>query len=433
MRNRNRWIGDEDLRTEVADIGRKHLEEWNVGESTVVALARAQVVEVLEDKPNPASHKPVARVNEAPGNKPKQTIHKPLWAWLTLGISKVLGSSRWISNAMQREMRRMPWESLLTMAARKYQNHEELLVYRRLGGLGDRKDTFATTQPLKALFIESAPGVLWNVYDFDMELRAVETYLKEVRVSRQQNLSLPELKKYVEQNQPVSIHVSGIDGYQGFSILQERADTAAKPDSEATPNLNPEPAKQPSRPQEGVYFRDESGQPKVETPEAVAAALCAGAKKPLLVTFNLYNSSARLAAETVKHGAAAAIGFQDFIDDTVAEIFFANLFRAWSQKSRTPLLEAFRVAVQDLHPYLDRVRGSGVTLWTSEPLLEDPDAICLPQPRKRRRRSNEIQYQSRNRRCLGAQARAGHGGAHHDSSHARKIRYPKGPPRRCFS
>src|SRR5882762_787506 len=156
MRNRNRWIGDEDLRTEVADIGRKHLEEWNVGESTVVALARAQVVEVLEDKPNPASHKPVARVNEAPGNKPKQTIHKPLWAWLTLGISKVLGSSRWISNAMQREMRRMPWESLLTMAARKYQNHEELLVYRRLGGLGDRKDTFATTQPLKALFIESA-------------------------------------------------------------------------------------------------------------------------------------------------------------------------------------------------------------------------------------------------------------------------------------
>src|ERR1019366_10400307 len=60
---------------------------------------------------------------------------------------------------------------------------------------------------------------------------------------------------------------------------------------------NPEPTKKLARPKQGVYFRDDSGLLKVETPGAVAAALCAGAKKPLLVTFNVYNSSAWLAAE----------------------------------------------------------------------------------------------------------------------------------------
>jgi hypothetical protein len=129
-----------------------------------------------------------------------------------------------------------------------------------------------------------------------------------------------------------------------------------------------------------VYFRDEAGQPKVEAPEAVAAALCGGARKPLLVTLNLYNSS-RLAAETVRQGAAAAIGFQDFIDDTVADIFFANLFRAWSDEPGKPLLEAFGVAVEELVPYKNRVRGTGVALWTGEPLIEVPGAICLPRPK----------------------------------------------------
>jgi hypothetical protein len=364
MRNRNRWIEDEDLRTEVADLSRKHLKGWHVEEPTVVALARAQVVEVLEDKSGPIFGQNFLR----------------LIPFDFTGL---------IAKNVEREMRRMPWESLLTMAAGKYQNHEKLLVYRRLGGLGDRKETFVTS-PVKALFVESAPGALRDVYDFDMELKAVKTYLKDVPVDRQQNLSLAELRAYVEQNQPAIIHLSGIDGFQGFSILQKQAkdgtDPTAEPASEsvsgAVPESIPQPSKQAS-PQQGVYFRDELGQPKAESPEAVAAALCAGAKKPLLVTFNLYNSSARLAAETVARGAAAAIGFQDFIDDTVAEIFFANLFRAWSEQPGTPLLDAFGVAVKELDPYLDRVRGTGVTLWTSEPLLEDARAISLPPPKKK--------------------------------------------------
>ena len=335
MRNRHRWIADEQLRAEVADLSRKHLEEWTVGESSVIALARAGVVEVFEDKSPPGSD--------------YQTV---LGLW---GIASC--ADAWYVDTARRDLRRMPWESLLTMAARKYQNREKLMVYRRLGGLGDRKNSFVSRN-LTGLFVESAPGALWKVHTFGLELRSVQTYLRGVPVERQQNLTLAELTEYVKRHSPAVIHVSAIDGYQGFSVLPQ-ADEAA-------------------RPQDGVYFRDESGEPKVETAEAVAAALCAAGAKPLLVTFNLNNSSARLAAETVTRGAAAAIGFQDFMDHTVAEIFFANLFQAWTLKPGTPLLEAFRAAVEELAPYTDRVRGSGVALWTSERLLEEPDALCLP-------------------------------------------------------
>lgn len=376
MRDRNRWIGDEKLRTEVTELSRTHLAELNVDESKIVTLARAKIIEILED---------------AAGSNAETDLSRGIW-----GTLAKLG--HWVKTALltigSREVRRMPWESLLTMAVGKFQTHERLLVYRRLGGLPDRQGTFAL-DPLKALFVESAPGKLWDVYDFAQEFKAVQTYLKGVSLERQTNLSLEELRAHVERTQPSIIHLCGVDGYQGFGILENPAEGDAggpidqvfetHPSAVGPTVENPGTEKRISpsaRPQEGVYFSSESGKPSIVSPEDLAKALCAGNKKPLLVTYNVYNSSARLAAATVTNGAAAAIGFQDFIDDTVSEIFFANLFLAWSGKRGTPLLNAFREAVRELDPYLDKVRGSGVTLWTSEPLLTGEKLSLPPLPRK---------------------------------------------------
>jgi hypothetical protein len=396
MRNRKRWIHDESLRRELAELGRQHLNSWQVDEPTIAAMARAQVVEV---------------VNKQAAQPPTKEAGKAGVGLFTLFDPNIFGFAGWATKAVkewaeksqEREMRRMPWESLLAMAARKYQNHEKLLVYRRLAGLGDRNGTFATdsTKPLKALFVETAPGPLWDVYDFDLELKAVQTYLRGLTVDRQQNLSLGELRACIENTQPTVIHLSGIDGIQGFSILHGTSEAPAAP--ARVPSPTPPASPQASaRATEGVYFRNDLGQPKVETPEDVAAALCSAEKKPLLVTFNLYNSSARLAAETVRCGAAAAIGVQDYIDDTVGDIFFANLFRTWSEKDRVPLLDAFQTAVRELDPYLPRVRGSGMVLWTSEPLLErnKDNTICLPnrkaamstKPSRRTRPSVDLEF-----------------------------------------
>jgi len=385
MRNRKRWIHDESLRRELADLGRQHLNSWHVDEPTIAAMARAQIVEVVYDPEN--EKKQIRKHAVEFGLRTAAQFSGAFLGPFSLApaFSAILGAVGFgLEEMVKRElakqspepqMRRMPWESLLTMAVHQYQNHERLLVYRRLAGLGDRKGTYATesTKPLKALFVETAPGALWDVYDFDLELKAVETYLRGLTVERQQSLSLPELRACIEHIQPTVIHLSGIDGIQGFSILHGTSEAPA------APARVPSPAP-PASPEvsEGVYFRNDLGQPKVETPEAVAAALCSAEKKPLLVTFNLYNSSARLAAETVRSGAAAAIGIQDFIDDTVSDIFFANLFRAWSERDDVPLLQAFQTAVRELDPYLPRVRGSAMVLWTSEPLLESDNAICLP-------------------------------------------------------
>ena len=76
---------------------------------------------------------------------------------------------------------------------------------------------------------------------------------------------------------------------------------AGAPQGVTTDPASPETKKaaRPEAKREGVYFRNESGQPVVITPEALAAAMCDAEEKPLLVTYNVYNSSARMAAKTV--------------------------------------------------------------------------------------------------------------------------------------
>ena len=348
MRNRNRWIGDESLYAEVAGLGRKRLGEWGVDEKALIGTARAEMVEVLESK-----------LVRDPG------VAKGIVGALFSGILHF--ATKVYSRMLAGQLRRMPWESLLVMAVKKYQNHERILVYRRIPQKESRRYEFDAAK-LTVLFVESAPGALWNLYDWDLEYRAIATSVKGMPVHRERNRTLAEFTACVKELSPAVIHVSAIDGHQGFSVLQSQSPNGAEAPGESNANL----------PRDGVYFRDDSGKPKLETPENVAAAMCSGKLKPLLVTYNLYNSSARLAAETVDRGAAAAMGFQDFIDDTVAEIFFANLFGFWSARPGKALAEAFGEAVRELDPYVSRIRGSGVTLWTSELLLDDDKAIGWP-------------------------------------------------------
>jgi hypothetical protein len=367
MRVRNRWIAEEGSRTQVANRSRKQLKQWGVDESRLAEIARCERLEIV-----------TYLLGDQPGN-PEATTGAAARTSATLQniLNKILD----LATPMAAEMRRMPWESLLVMAARKYQNHERLLVYRRISGLGAHTAEFANKP--KALFVDTAPGALWNVYDFEREERAVRTYLKNFRVERKQNPSVAELEEHIRNDEFAVIHVSGLDGVQGFELLRDVEDESGADPSSSNGLAGEEAsekdsAKQQAGPQQGIYFRNENGQPEVVPPRRVAQALCAGKNKPLLVSFNIYNSSAQLAAETVKRGAAAAIGFQDYIDDTVAEIFFANLYRAWTENPAKPLLDAFSIAVKELDPYIERIRGTGVTLWTSQPLLEDPGAISSP-------------------------------------------------------
>jgi len=375
MRVRNRWIPDDGPRTRVQNRARQQFAEWQVPESTLSEIARSGRIEVLSAPRESIAQALTSQPCTVAGTAATAEAGAPatLFGFDLKNLPSVITQAlnRLAASVAVSELRRMPWESLLVMACRKYQNQERLLVYRRIAGLENHKANFVGACS-KALFVETAPGPLWNVYDFDLEMKAMDSYLQGFGLERKQNPTLAELKNYIAAEEFAVIHISGLDGVQGTQILRDSApDTGSEASTGRTAKTRP-----------GIYFRDESGQPAVESPEKVADALCAGRKKPLLVTFNVYNSSAQLAAQTVKKGAAAAIGFQDYIDDTVADIFFANLFRSWSEKQGTGLLDAFAVAVMELDPYIERVRGSGVTLWTSENLLEEQHGLRLPAPPK---------------------------------------------------
>ena len=61
---------------------------------------------------------------------------------------------------------------------------------------------------------------------------------------------------------------------------------------------------------------------------ALAEAITAGETAPSLVFCNIWNSAARIAPLLIAAGAGAVVGFQDGIDDALAEIFLGNFYRS---------------------------------------------------------------------------------------------------------
>ena len=129
-----------------------------------------------------------------------------------------------------------------------------------------------------------------------------------------------------------------------------------------------------------MYLRNDEWDEILVQSRYLAQALTAAPRKPALVAFNLYNSSARSAAFAVVEGAGAALGFQDFLDDGVAEIFFANFYLNW-RRSGWNTLSAFKNTLSELKPYVDQVRGSGIVLWSCGSLLGTP-APALGKPKR---------------------------------------------------
>jgi hypothetical protein len=87
---------------------------------------------------------------------------------------------------------------------------------------------------------------------------------------------------------------------------------------------------------------------------------------------NTYNSAARIAASIVAEGTGAAIGFQDEIDDLVAEQFITRFYRAWRELG-WDLLRAFRAALLELLGEATSKIGTGIVLWSRESLLGNVD------------------------------------------------------------
>ena len=246
-----------------------------------------------------------------------------------------------------------PWEFALAETTRPYRRpttagaaRTAFLVYRYLD-IG--KQAAVDRTPDSLVVVESAPGALEGQYTFESERRLVAS---GIGIDPKEPLVNPDraaLEARITLNAPDVIHLAGIDAYQGAALLRREA----------------------SEP--GMYFAA-GGEAAVLNYDTLATALTSAARKPALVAFNIYNSSLGAAA-VVGKGAGAAIGFQDEVDDSLAELFFAS-FYSELRLSNWNLLHGFQTAWLNLGAHAAKVRGTGIVLWSSRPLLDEAAAAA---------------------------------------------------------
>ncbi len=199
--------------------------------------------------------------------------------------------------------RHMPWEYLLTAATQPSDAHYPPTVIRCL----DSDATPRARRRRSVLYVQSLPGELADAYGFDTEAELPQHLVPARRRRPLVNPSLGQLRTRVANLQPDVIHVAGIDNHHACALYKTR--------------------RSPDAVRDGMVLRGRGGRPSEVSARELARALCAGKKKPELIVFNLYNSSADLGAEAVRAGAEAALGFQHAVDDALAELFIAELYR----------------------------------------------------------------------------------------------------------
>ncbi|MCG8486258.1 MAG: hypothetical protein MI756_02190 [Chromatiales bacterium] len=261
------------------------------------------------------------------------------------------------SEAKDWALRIFPWEyflSTLTRETRKAQQPALPFLITRVLPLEQSAGDYATIADDNILMAQCAPEPLEALYSFrsEVELMRINLDLKDWDFVLS-NPNSVELKERIAAQSPGLVHLAGFDLHQALRYLP------------------PQITEGVGRHEDGFIISDPQGVAVVLKPEELAEIINAGAQKPALVSVNVYNSAARLCALAVALGAKVAVGFQDEIDDHLAEIFFASLYRAWHNDPDTYILPAFQEAFEETRKLPDeyRMQGSGIVLWSNTSLL----------------------------------------------------------------
>jgi hypothetical protein len=258
------------------------------------------------------------------------------------------------------EARIFPWEYVLSAVrqARRSQTTDTelwkpLTVIRHLACQDDSIGPPPVVKPcsLRLLVVQSTPQELGDEYNVEEEGRLIASSLglKPNNVRHIIDPSRERLKREVMSFAPHVIHLAGCDNYQATSVV---------------------PALRHRTPVDGMILSTEQGFPDPVPADDLADLVNAATEKPLLVTCNFWNSAARIAPSIVRKGAVSAIGFQDEIDDAVAENFFAGFYSEWVRKE-LDTLKVFRRTLKRTRDTIEDFQGTGVVLWSRRSLVTD--------------------------------------------------------------
>lgn len=289
LRSRSRWGDDDDIRERYRERALEDLKALGVGRVLIKRMVAYPHVEVELHPWDPADPE-ADRIHEAAAE--------------------------------------LPWEYLLSAGTRGVGRYQPILITRLF-----RNDVPATIPPPPRLilFVESAPGRIEDLYGFDSEWRrigaavgadGVESDTAGRQMARSETENATELRRRVRSQRWDVLHVTGLDTHQVAWELPAFYDQRFSPvQNRIFDNAG--------NVRDGMILR-ESNIAELPVPyEDLAATLINPAYPAALVTLNLYYSGARTARQLVKHGARAAVGFLDEVDDELAERFFQEFYWAW--------------------------------------------------------------------------------------------------------
>lgn len=324
LRNRSRWVQDMDLREAQRERVVEDLGQLGVNAGVLEQLASTRVLEVTFYVPD-------------------------------------------VQDPSADALFAMPWEYLISVGTRAVGRVDPILITR----LWPTRDVPPGKKPHRLMMIESAPGRVADRYDFDSEWDRVRAALggdqldaKRVRTSR-----LERCKRLIAEEQPNLLHISGVDNHQAPSLLEVPfQDIRDAIDTDAPPPT-PLDATSKAGPLDGMLM---CGRGAAEIPVAYTdvASMIEGLKTAPVVTLNLYYSGCRIAAEFVRKGARAALGFFDEVDDELAEVFLQELF--WELRELPDLDHvpfAFDRAWSRVMEGGHDLHGTGIVLWTASSMF----------------------------------------------------------------
>ncbi len=242
----------------------------------------------------------------------------------------------------------LPWEFLLDELTREYRKAGQMLVILRRLIRKPNRDRAAHSG---FLFVENNPAPFMRRYNYESEETVVRKQLR-VPETTIPNPTLAELRDRIAADKPGIVHLAGVDSHQGREILTAWG----------------EPIPSSFERADGLIMQAAPAGWESVNEESLAEALTSkGKHAPSLVSFNIYNSGARLAPIAVAKGAHAAIGFYDTFDDALAEKFFA-IFYQRLRLGGNQVGTAFQCALQEMRRGAS-AGGEYVVLWTADSVI----------------------------------------------------------------
>ena len=295
-----------------------------------------------------------------------------------------------------------PWEYLLSSATRAAGRFQRLLITRLIR---NKREAVIPPPPGRVLFVESAPGRLYDQYDFESErkriaaaVRARAEVLPNGRRVVPEHFSAPRepvaddakpreirfaltetertLRQTVQSEPWEAIHVTGIDTHQAASVIPGFYDALQE-----KPLVWKRIADAEGRVRDGMILRESNVSELAVPYDELATVLVNKRRPPNLVTLNLYHSGARIARELVAQGARAAIGFLDEIDDELAELFFQAFYWAWCRPGGDcSIPEAFMEAWGHMQGLGDKLHGTAIAMWMGRSVFDEHALGAPPDP-----------------------------------------------------